>query len=480
MKLLRCLFVPVLVLGFFVGNLCFAQYEAEQADLPRTVEPKRVLVVGTGYVGLVTGACFAHLGHHVTCLDIDDRKIETLNQGQIPFYEPRLAELVSFGLKADRLSFTTDYKKAVQGQDLYMVSVPTPTNPDDGSCDLKYVLSAVQSIATHAEKDVVIVIKSTVPPTAIKEAKHRFETVVSSLGKSIACEMASNPEFLKEGSAVQDCLFPDRIIIGAHSDACRDLLLDLYAPYNSEVPRLCMRPESATMVKYAANAMLALRISFMNELSGLCEDVGASILDIEKGIGSDNRIGSRFLQAGIGYGGSCFPKDTRALIALGQLFQRPMSLVDATTVVNQRQKHVLYQKMVHHFSTKGGLQGRQIGVLGLAFKPNTDDIREAPSLELIRDLIREEVIVRVFDPIAQENVKKVFGDHPQIVWCSHPYEVAKEADALALVTEWDEFKKIDFRAIGGLMRERTMFDGRNFYSPAELKELGFTYYGIGF
>jgi UDPglucose 6-dehydrogenase len=432
-----------------------------------------LLVVGTGYVGLVTGACFAEMGHLVTCLDIDEKKIALLNQGILPIYEPGLEEVVKRNTLAKRLFFTTDYKKSVQEALVCFLALPTPSQ-EDGSCDLQYVLKAAQEIAKHMSSYKVIVTKSTVP---VGTAKKLYE-IFSPLG--IPFDIVSNPEFLKEGSAVLDCMKPDRIILGVESEIALKVMKELYAAFTLNHDRiLIMDIASAEMTKYAANAMLATRISFMNEMAILCEKLGANINDVRIGIGSDARIGYHFLYAGAGYGGSCFPKDIRALQSMAHKVGLETPLLQAVDVINEKQKKLLGKKMESYFASKGGVAKKTIAIWGLSFKPNTDDIREAPALKLIEELLSIGAKIRLYDPVALDHVKKVYPHHPQIEWCKDEYHAAEGADGIALLTEWKQFRFVDFKEILTKMQGKAFFVGRNQYKRSEMEERGFHYFGIG-
>lgn len=439
----------------------------------------KILVVGTGYVGLVTGACFSEMGHQVICLDVDEKKIESLKNGEIPIYEPGLEEIVKRNIKGKRLSFTTDYVYGVESSDFCFIAVSTPSEPS-GAADLRYVKAAVQKIAAVMPDYRIIVNKSTVPVGTAHDVKRWMDEVLHQRGVSIDFDVVSNPEFLKEGDAINDFMKPDRIVIGADNSKVIQLMKDLYAGFNLNHERiLTMDLLSAEMTKYAANAMLACRISFMNELSGLCELVGADITKVRKGIGSDERIGYAFLYPGVGYGGSCFPKDVKALRALGRENHYQLHILDAIEKANERQKQVLGQKILHYFSEKGGIKGKVIAIWGLAFKPGTDDMREAPSLVLIDTLLKAGARLRLFDPVAMPSSQKVLKPHPQLIWCENEYIAAKEADAIALVTEWKQFRFVNFDEIQRNMRGRGFFDGRNQYLPQEMSQKGFDYFSIG-
>ncbi len=439
-----------------------------------------LLVVGTGYVGLVSGTCFAEMGHHVICLDIDQQKIDRLNQGFIPIYEPGLEEMVRRNVKANRLSFTTNYPESVSGALICFLAIDTPEQAD-GSANLNYLKNAARSIAEHMQDYKIIVIKSTVPVGTAAIITQEIRSVLNKRNLAIEFDVVSNPEFLKEGNAVQDCMKPDRVIIGADNVRVGAIMKEIYSPFMLSHDRLIvMDVVSAEMTKYAANAMLATRISFMNELAGICELNGADINKVRKGIGSDKRIGYSFLYAGAGYGGSCLPKDIRSLRAQARSLSFETPLMDAVDEVNSRQKELLGKKMADYFAASGGLAKKTIGILGLAFKPDTDDMRSAPSLVLIQQLLDAGCAVRLFDPVAMDNAKKLIPNHPLITWCKDELETATEADALVLVTEWKQFRLLDFEAILKQMKGRAFFDGRNQYSPEEMVRKGFDYTCIGF
>lgn len=432
-------------------------------------------MVGTGYVGLVTGACFAEMGYSVVCLDIDDQKIRLLEQGIIPIYEPGLEEIVKRNVKQKRLSFTTNYAKAVSEATLCFIAVPTPSR-EDGSCDIRFVESAAKEIAKHMKGYTIIVNKSTVPVGTA----HRVAEVIRQENPNLKFDVVSNPEFLKEGAAVQDCLKPDRIIIGSDHPKPAEILKEIYSPFTLNHERiLLMDTLSAEMTKYAANAMLATRISFMNEIADICKKVGANVNEVRKGIGSDSRIGYSFLYPGVGYGGSCFPKDIRALISVAKDVGVSPELLEAIDAVNQRQKRSLSRMMKGYFSRKGGIQGKTIAVWGLAFKPDTDDMREAPSLIFIEELLKEGAHLRLFDPVAMPNAQKLLSKAPNIEWCSDEFDAARGADAIALLTEWKQFRLVDFNPIRKNMKGFAFFDGRNQYRPLDMKNKGFDYLSIG-
>ncbi len=442
-----------------------------------------ILVIGAGYVGLVSAACMAEMGHCVTCIDIDAKKIASLNAGVIPIYEPGLEELVLRNLKAGRLFFTTSYPEAVATCQICFIAVATP-EAQDGSCDLQYVLAAARSIGQSLNSYRLIAIKSTVPVGTAEKVRLVLDEELKKRELSHPFSIVSNPEFLKEGSAVSDCLKPDRIIIGADDVQARELMRDLYAPFTMNHDRVIfMTVRSAEMTKYAANAMLATRISFMNELANLCEELGANINDVRIGIGSDSRIGYQFLYAGVGYGGSCFPKDLRAFQIMAAQAGSTSHLIHAVEHINQKQKLRLVEKLKHYF--KGQLKNKTIAIWGLAFKPNTDDLREAPSLEIIRALLEEGASLRLYDPIAMDHARKILlkkdydFDAACLTFCKNEFEAVEGADAVALVTEWKQFRFLDLNQILGLMKGKGFFDGRNQYKPHDMKEKGFDYFAIG-
>lgn len=438
-----------------------------------------ITIIGTGYVGLVTGACFAEMGHSVMCLDIDIAKIEMLKKGEIPIYEPGLEELVKRNSLSHRLHFTTVYENAIRFGKVCFIAVPTPSR-EDGSCDTSYVESVAKHIGETMEIPLVVVNKSTVPVGTAALVRNIITGELTKRNKEISFEVVSNPEFLKEGAAVQDCLKPDRIIIGADTPQAGETLREIYAPFTvSHDKILIMDPLSAEMTKYAANAMLATRISFMNEIAEICKQVGANVNEVRKGIGSDTRIGYSFLYPGIGYGGSCFPKDIRALIAKGKEVGCDPKLLGAVDEINIRQKKILGQKILTYFSKLGGVKNKTIAVWGLSFKPDTDDLREAPSLVFIEELLREGAKLRLFDPVAMPNARKVLQNHPGISWCEDEFDAANGADAVALLTEWKQFRLVNFQTIRRQMKGIAFFDGRNQYKPLEMKGKGFDYISIG-
>jgi UDPglucose 6-dehydrogenase len=430
----------------------------------------KIAMIGTGYVGLVTGTCLADCGNEVVGIDIDPRKIEILESGKLPIYEPGLQELVQRNRRDQRLIFTTDLARGVADARLIFIAVGTPQRAD-GAADLTNLWSVADGLAKHGRSGQIIVIKSTVP---VGTNNLLAERLISHGRRDI--DVASNPEFLKEGAAVDDFMKPDRVVVGVRRAEVGEVLRELYAPFlRTERPFLLMSPESAEMTKYVANAMLATKISFINEMANLCERFGADINDVRRGIGHDVRIGFQFLFPGAGYGGSCFPKDVNALIHLARQNGLAVHLVEAVDRVNQGQKQVLPQKIRKHFGKE--LRGKCLAVWGLAFKPRTDDIREAPALALIDAMLQDNVHLRVHDPEAIANIRAVYGD--KLVYCDRPYGALEGADALAVVTEWQEFRQPDFDIMRKLMRQPIIFDGRNIYEPKTVRGHGFTYYGIG-
>ncbi len=430
----------------------------------------RIAVVGTGYVGLVTGTCLAETGNEVTCVDSDRAKIERLRQADVPIYEPGLAELILRNVAAGRLQFTVDLPAAVAPAALVFVAVGTPS-ADEGSVDLSAVWSVVEQMAPALNREAIVVLKSTVPVGTNAAVTRRLEQLT---GRKV--EVVSNPEFLKEGTAIEDFMKPDRVVIGTRSEKAMEVLWDLYQPYlRTDKPLLCMSPESAEMTKYAANALLATKISFINEIANICERVGADVNEVRRGIGHDSRIGFAFLFPGVGYGGSCFPKDVQALAAVARQAGVPPRILTATHEVNLRQRELLADKIRQHFG--GTLGGLKVAVWGLAFKPGTDDIRQAPSLSIIERLLQWGASVAVHDPVAMANVGSVFGQ--RLCYCQQPYEALHDADALVIVTEWKQFVHPDFARMRKLMRGAVIFDGRNLYQPQRVAQEGFVYYSVG-
>lgn len=437
----------------------------------------RITIFGTGYVGLVTGACFAENGHEVLCIDIDADKIRRLQAGEIPIYEPGLDTLVQSNLKRGQLHFSTEGARGVRHGTLLFIAVGTPPG-EDGSADVRHVLEVARTIGTHLQEYKVVITKSTVPVGTTERVRATLGAELAHRGASIAFDVVSNPEFLKEGAAVQDFMRPDRIIIGSDAPRARDLLREAYASFIRNHDRmLFMDITSAELTKYAANAFLATKISFMNEMAQLADAVGADIELVRQGIGSDPRIGYHFLYAGMGYGGSCFPKDVRALIHLMYTAGLEPWIVEAVEKRNRRQKTVLFGKIREHFGD--ALAGVTLAIWGLSYKPHTDDLREAPSLELIRELRAAGATLRLHDPAAMAGARILLGDPGGLFWADNPMEALEGADALALVTEWPIYKSPDWNQVQSLLRQPVVFDGRNLYDPHRLVQGGFRYYGIG-
>jgi UDPglucose 6-dehydrogenase len=430
----------------------------------------KIAVVGTGYVGLVTGTCFAETGHEVVCLDVDAAKIETLERGGLPIYEPGLEELVRRNVKERRLAFTTSYPKALAGAEVVFIAVGTPPG-ENGEADLTHVLSAAEQVGRALTGYAVVVNKSTVP---VGSAERVAEVLREATSEPF--DVVSNPEFLKEGAAIDDFMRPDRVVVGVASERARAIMSELYAPFvRAEQPILFMDLRSAELTKYAANAMLATRISFMNEMATLCERLGADVDQVRRGIGSDRRIGHPFLFPGVGFGGSCFPKDVRAVMTMARQIGLDFDLLRAVERVNERQKRWLVEKAARHFGT---LAGRTFAVWGLAFKPKTDDMREAPAITVVEGLLGSGAAVRAHDPVAREVASRQFAGRG-VAFVDEPYAAAEGADALLLVTEWNEFRQPDWARLARVMRERVVFDGRNVWDPAKARAAGFTYYGVG-
>ena len=435
----------------------------------------KIAIVGTGYVGLVTGTCFAEMGVEVFCVDIDRQKIENLRNGVVPIYEPGLEEMVIRNYEVGRLHFTTDLTEVLDQVEIVFSAVGTPPD-EDGSADLKYVLDVARTIGRAMNKYLLVVTKSTVPVGTARRIRQTIADELDRRGVTIDFDIASNPEFLKEGAAVKDFMHPDRIVVGVESDRARRLMEKLYHPFMLNNFRIIyMDIPSAEMTKYAANAMLATRISFMNDMANLCEIIGADVNMVRKGIGSDTRIGSSFLYAGCGYGGSCFPKDVKALIRTASDHGYPMRILQAVEDVNEEQKTLLFRKLSAHFG--GDLQGRKVAMWGLAFKPETDDMREAPSLVLIDRLLEAGCQITAYDPVAMPEARRRIGD--RIAYAKNIYETVEGADVLMVVTEWKEFRLPAWARIRSLMKTPLILDGRNIYNIAEIEEAGFTYHCIG-
>lgn len=434
-----------------------------------------ISIIGTGYVGLVSGTCFAEMGINVTCVDVDVNKIENLKKGIIPIYEPGLEEMVHKNVKSGRLQFTTDLASCLNDVEVVFSAVGTPPD-EDGSADLKYVLEVARTIGRNMNSYVLVVTKSTVPVGTAKKVKAAIQEELDKRGVAIEFDVASNPEFLKEGKAIDDFMSPDRVVVGVESNKGKELMDQLYKPFMLNNYRIIYTDiPSAEMIKYAANAMLATRISFMNDIANLCELVGADVNMVRKGIGSDSRIGSKFLYPGCGYGGSCFPKDVKALIKTASKNGYDMKVLNAVEEVNENQKSVLYYKLKSHYN--GELKDKTIGLWGLSFKPDTDDMREAPSLVLIEHLHNAGCKIKVYDPVAMEECKRKIGDI--VTYCNDRYEAALDADALLLVTEWKEFRVPSWAVLRKTMKTLLIIDGRNIYDKNDLKNYDITSYNIG-
>ncbi len=439
----------------------------------------RIAVVGIGYVGLVAATCLAEVGYPVICLDIDQKKIKGLQNGVVPIFEPGLEAMVQRNIAEGRLHFTTEYHHAIGETSLAILAVDTPTGPD-GRCSLLNIERAAASLANAMTNDMSVVIKSTVPVGTSEHIGARIRHHLVSRGVEYRVEMVSNPEFLREGAAIHDFMHPDRIIIGVSSERAEEIMRDLYRPFRHSADKfIVMDTPSSEMTKYAANTMLACRISYMNWLSRLCEATGADIESVKIGIGSDTRIGHSFLRAGIGFGGSCFPKDIRALQGMATEHNLSCELITAIDRTNEEQKKVLGTKIIRYFEDRGGIQGKTIAIFGLAFKPETDDMREAPSLVLIHQLADAGAHLRLFDPIAMDNARKLIAPSPHIEWCDSEWQAAHRADAIALSTEWYRFTLLDFNRLRNMMRGNAFFDGRNLFSPDEMSRKGFDYISVG-
>jgi UDPglucose 6-dehydrogenase len=437
----------------------------------------KLAVVGTGYVGLVSGTCFAEMGNDVICVDNDKTKIEMLNNNQIPIYEPGLELLVDRNVKENRLSFTTNIKEAVEKSLVCFIAVGTPPD-EDGSADLQYVLAVAREIAEHMDGYRIIVDKSTVPIGTADLVKEEVQKVLDNRGLNYEFDVVSNPEFLKEGAAIDDFLKPDRVVIGVDNVRVGEIMRELYAPFNRTRDRvILMSVRSAEMTKYAANSMLATKISFMNEIAKLCEKLGADVNEVRHGIGSDTRIGYKFIYPGIGYGGSCFPKDVKALIRIAEKIGTEAKVLQSVEDVNNAQKYLLAEKVKKHFGDN--LTGKKFGIWGLSFKPQTDDMREAPSLIIIKELLNAGAEIVAYDPEAMNEARRRFGEIEKLTYVNDNYEALKDANAMLLITEWHQFRHPDFVKIKNLLKEPIIFDGRNQYDPEHLRKNGFIYYGIG-
>ena len=435
----------------------------------------KVSVVGTGYVGLVTGTCFAETGLSVTCVDIDKEKVEGLKKGKVPIYEPGLEPMIKRNIEKGRLLFTTTLEESLIDADAVFIAVGTPPD-EDGSADLKHVLAVGKKIGQLIDHYMVIVTKSTVPVGTAEKVRKVVREEITKRGANIEFDMASNPEFLKEGAAVQDFLKPDRIVIGVDSEKAQKTMERLYKPFVlNNHPIYFMNIPSSELTKYTANSMLATKISFMNDIANLCEILGADVNMVRKGIGSDSRIGNKFIYPGAGYGGSCFPKDVQALIRTAAENKYPLRILQAVEDVNFSQKEVVFNKIMKHFN--GDIKGKTFGLWGLSFKPQTDDMREAPSLVIIDKLLNEGAGVKAYDPAAMDETKRILGD--KIEYATDQYEAVIDTDALILVTEWSEFRMPNFRIMEKLLKEKVIFDGRNIYDPKEMEENGYMYYAIG-
>lgn len=433
-----------------------------------------IAIVGTGYVGLVSGTCFAEMGAHVTCVDVDAEKIQKLKDGIMPIYEPGLEELVKRNVDFERLKFTTDLTEVLDDVEVVFSAVGTPPD-EDGSADLKYVLAVAKQFGQNINKYTILVTKSTVPVGTAKKVKATIQAELDKRGVDVPFDVASNPEFLKEGAAIKDFMSPDRVVVGTESEKAKEVMTRLYRPLMLQNFRVIfMDIPSAEMTKYAANAMLATRISFMNDIANLCERVGANVDSVRKGIGTDTRIGNKFLYAGCGYGGSCFPKDVKALVHTGLENEYHMEVIEAVERVNEKQKSIVYDKII---KMAGPVKGKTIAIIGLSFKPETDDMREAPALVVIDKLLADGATVRVFDPIAMDECKRRIGD--TITYCKNLYDAADGADIFALMTEWRQFRMPSWNVIKKVMIGNVVVDGRNIYDRQELEELGFVYTRIG-
>ncbi len=431
----------------------------------------KVTMVGTGYVGLVSGACFSEFGHEVICIDKESSKIEQLSQGKIPIYEPGLDELVERNVQYNRLSFSTDLKSAVHGSDAVFIAVGTPTRRGDGHADLQYVFAAAEEVASALNGYTVVVTKSTVPVGTGREVKR----IIQAARPDADFDIASNPEFLREGSAIEDFLRPNRVVCGVETDRAKAIMRELYRPlFLSETPVMFTTLETSELIKYAANAFLATKITFINEMADLCEKVGADVQQVARGIGLDQRIGGKFLHAGPGFGGSCFPKDTLALLRIAETAQSDVSIVRSVVEANDRRKRQMHERIIA--ACGGSVKGKTIGILGLTFKPNTDDMRDSPSLDIVKGLTAAGATVKAYDPEGMEEAAKLMSG---VTFCPDAYKALEGADAFAIVTEWNAFRALDLRKAGNLLKSKIMIDLRNIYDPKEVAAAGFAYHSIG-
>ncbi len=434
-------------------------------------------VIGSGYVGLTSGTCFAEMGNNVICIDKDLDKIKMLQEGKVPIFEPGLEEMMLRNVEEGRLSFSSDLPQAIKESQVLFIAVGTPPE-EDGSADLSHVLTVARQIAEHLDEYRIIVDKSTVPVGTADRVKAEIQKILDARGVSVPFDVVSNPEFLKEGAAIADFMKPDRVVIGTDSEKAAKIMHTLYSPFTRTNDRVIMMGiRSAEMTKYAANSFLATKISFINEISRLCDAYGADVEEVRTGIGSDSRIGYKFIYPGVGYGGSCFPKDVKALIHMSTQVGFDSRILKAVEAVNADQKRLLIDKVIAHFGAD--LTGLSFAVWGLSFKPQTDDMREAPSIVIINALLDAGAKIKAFDPIAMEQARKIFGDRPGLTLCASEYDALNECDAMLLITEWRQFRYPDFERIKKLMKQPVIFDGRNQYDPPGVRKLGFTYYGIG-
>ncbi len=439
----------------------------------------KLAFIGTGYLGLVAAACFAEMGNDVICVDVDEKKVEGLKKGVIPIFEPGLESIVKRNYGGGRMKFTTSLEEAVRSSLVVFVAVGTPQD-ENGAADLMHVQKVARDIGDFVEEYKIIVLKSTVPVGTCDKVRKTIQERLTARGFSIEFDVVSNPEFLKEGDAINDFMKPDRVIIGTDNVRTAELMKELYAPFAMEREKLIvMDNRSAEMTKYAANAMLATRISFMNEIANICEKVGADVSLVRRGIGSDRRIGYSFIYPGIGYGGSCFPKDMRALINTARENQYSSQLLMAVDGVNMRQRQIMADKVVQYFEGRGGVKGKTVAVWGLSFKPNTDDVRESPAMAIVSILVEKGVKIQAYDPEAIKGAKRVLGENPNVVYFDNAYDALTGADGLVLLTEWHMFRRPDFERVKKLLKMPVIFDGRNQYDPAEMKNRGFVYRGVG-